>query len=246
MLEKCKESLDEGKFVDAIFMVISKAFDNLNHDLVIAKLESYGLSINSLRYIRSFLSQRLQRTGVNKSLWKDIIAGVPQGSILGPLLFNIYINNIFLFVDTAFLGNYADDTILYSIENNPKSNQTILNYNFTTLQKSFYDNYMVLNPLKYFYMRLGSKSELNDFILEDRTKIPLTLEHEVLRITIETNLNFYSRLKQLCKKVANKLNALSKIIPYLDKKQRTTKLLSPNLKLSVPGVQTILSINCKK
>ena len=95
-------------------------------------------------------------------------------------------------------------------------------------------------------MRLGSKSELNDFILEDRTKIPLTLEHEVLRITIETNLNFYSRLKQLCKKVANKLNALSKIIPYLDKKQRTTKLLSPNLKLSVPGVQTILSINCKK
>ena len=68
MLEKCKESLDESKFVDAIFMVISKAFDNLNHDLVIAKLESYGLSINSLRYIRSFLSQRLQRTGVNKSL----------------------------------------------------------------------------------------------------------------------------------------------------------------------------------
>ena len=131
----------------------SKAFDTLNHDLLIAKLEAYGLSINSLRYICSYLSQRLQRTSVNNSFsqWKDIIAGVPQGSILGPLLFNIYINDIFLFVDTAFLGNYEDDTTLYSIQNNPKSNQAILNYNVTTLQKWFYENYMVLNPGKCFY-----------------------------------------------------------------------------------------------
>ena len=93
-------------------MDLLKAFGTLNHDLLIAKLEAYALSINSLRYNRSYLSQRLQRTGVNNrfSLWKDIIAGVPQGSILVPLLFNIYINDIFLFVETAFLGNYADDT----------------------------------------------------------------------------------------------------------------------------------------
>ena len=88
------------------------------------------------------------------SLWKDIIAGVPHGSILGPLLFNIYINDILLFVDTAFLGNYADDTTLCSIQNNSKSNQAILNY-ITTLQKWFYENYMVLNPSKCFYMSLG-------------------------------------------------------------------------------------------
>ena len=68
-------------------------------------------------------------------------------------------------------------------------------------------------------MCLGSKSEINNFILEDRTKIPLTLEHEFLGITIDTNLNFYNRLKELCKKVANKLNALTRIIPFLDKKQ---------------------------
>ena len=93
-------------------MDLLKAFGTLNHDLLIAKLEAYALSINSLRYNRSYLSQRLQRTGVNNrfSLWKYIIAGVPQGSILVPLLFNIYINDIFLFVETAFLGNYADDT----------------------------------------------------------------------------------------------------------------------------------------
>ena len=67
-------------------------------------------------------------------------------------------------------------------------------------------------------MCLGSKSKINDFIL-DRTKIPLTLEHEVLGITTDTKLNFYSHLKQLSKKVANRLNASTRIIPYLDKKQ---------------------------
>ena len=128
----------------------------------------------------------MQRTGINHSLWKDIIAGIPQGSI------GQYVNDIFIFVDTAFLGNYADDTALYSIQNNPKSNQAILNYNFTTLQKWFYENYMVLNPIKYFYMCVGSKSDINDFTLEDRTKIPLTLEPEFLVITIDTSLNFYS------------------------------------------------------
>ena len=88
MLEKWKAALDKGNFVDAIFMDLSKAFDTLNHDLLIAKLEAYGLSIDSLRYICSYLNQCLQRTGVNNSfsLWKDIIASVPQGSVLDPLI----------------------------------------------------------------------------------------------------------------------------------------------------------------
>ena len=92
MLEKWKEALDKGNFAHAIFMDLSKAFDTLNHDLLIAKLDAYRLSINSFRYIRSYLNQRLQRTGVYNSfsLWKDILAGVPQGTILGPLLLNIY------------------------------------------------------------------------------------------------------------------------------------------------------------
>ena len=137
-----------------------------------------------------------------------------QGSVLGPLLLNTYINIIYLSLDTAFLGNYADNTTLYSIQNNPKSNQAILNYDCTTLQKWFYENYIVLNQSKCFYMCLDS----NGFILEDRTKIPLTLEYKFLGITIDTNLKLYSHLKQLCKEVANKINALTRIIPYINKK----------------------------
>ena len=93
MLEKWKEVLDNGNFVEAIFIDLSKAFDTLNHDLLIARLEAYGLPITSLRYILSYFNQHLQRTVVNDtfSLRKDIIAGVQQGSMLGPLLFNIYI-----------------------------------------------------------------------------------------------------------------------------------------------------------
>ena len=102
MLEKWKEALDKNNFVDAIFVDLSKAFDTPNHDLLIAKLEAYGLSVTSFTYIRSYLNQRLRRTGVNNSftLWKDIIAGVPQGSILGSLLFDIYIltKNFFLLI----------------------------------------------------------------------------------------------------------------------------------------------------
>ena len=129
MLEKWKEALDKGNFVDAVFMDLSKAFNTLKHDLLIAKLEAYGLSLNSLKYIRSYLTQHLQRIGVNNSLslWKDIIASLPRDKYLAYLcLIYIYINDIFRFVDTAFLGNYADGTALYSIQNNPKSNQAIL------------------------------------------------------------------------------------------------------------------------
>ena len=155
-------------------MDLSKAFDTVNHDLLIAKLEAYGFSVNSLSYIHSYLNKRLQKTNVNNnySSWKEIFTGVPQGSILSPLLFNIYINDIFLFVDEAFLSNYADDTVLYSIHKNHISNQSVLKQNFICLQKWFYENYMVLNPGKCCYMTFGSKFNNNDLLLEDGTTIP--------------------------------------------------------------------------
>ena len=118
MLELWKEALDKDKSVGTIFMDLSKAIDILNHDLLIAKLEAYGFSENSLNYIQSYLRNRLQRTNVNNnfSLWKDIFVGVPQGSILGPLMFNIYINNILLFPDNVCLSNYADDLLFIQLE----------------------------------------------------------------------------------------------------------------------------------
>ena len=167
MLELWKEALDKGKSVGAIFMDLSKAFDTLNHDLLIAKLEAYGFSKNSLNYIQSYLRNRLQRRNVNNnfSVWKDIFAGVLQGSILGPLMFNIYINNILLFPDNGCLSNYADDITLYSIGEN-HNNKNILNKNFLSLQKCFYDNYIVLNSSKCCYLSFGSNPDKSDLFLK--------------------------------------------------------------------------------
>ena len=86
-----------------------------------------------------------------------------------------------------------------------------------------YNNYMVLNPGKCCFMSLGSNSDNSDLILEDSTKILSSEEYIALGITIDNKLTFYSYLKQLCMKVANKLNALTRVAPYLDYNQ--TKLI---------------------
>ena len=81
--------------VGTLLMDLSKAYDCVNHDLIIAKLEAYGVGENSLRLIQNYLSQRQQRVKVGSSFseWLEIILGIPQGSILGPILFNVFIND---------------------------------------------------------------------------------------------------------------------------------------------------------
>ena len=95
-------------------MDLSKAFDTINHELLIAKLHAYGFSKNSLSIILSYLSDRWQRVKINAtfSSWKELIQGIPQGSVLGPLLFNIYLNDLF-FILTSCICNFADDTTPY-------------------------------------------------------------------------------------------------------------------------------------
>ena len=96
-------------------MDLSKAFDTMNHDLLIAKLGAYGFQENALVFMKSYFTNR-QRVRVNSnfSMWEKIISRVPQGSILGPLLFNTFLNDLFLFVEKSDLSNYADDYTLYS------------------------------------------------------------------------------------------------------------------------------------
>ena len=93
MIEKWRRNLDQGCICGALFTDLSKAFDCLVHDFLIAKLEAYGFTYESLKLINSYLTDRKHRTKINSSYssFLDLLIGVPQGSILGPLLFNIYI-----------------------------------------------------------------------------------------------------------------------------------------------------------
>ena len=95
MIEIWKNIIDKGGYISAIFMDLSKAFDTLNHDLLIAKLGAYGFGTDALRYMRSYLTNRHQRVRINSSYssWGTITTGVPQGSNLGPLIFKININD---------------------------------------------------------------------------------------------------------------------------------------------------------
>ena len=116
LIQSWQKELDESGFVGTILMDLSKAYDCLPHDLMVAKLEAYDLAKESLQLISYYLSYRKQEMKIGSAFsdWANVIRRIAQVSILGPLFFKIFINDIFLVVEKSDICNFADDNTLFS------------------------------------------------------------------------------------------------------------------------------------
>ena len=115
-LEKWKRFIDGGKVFGTLLTDLFKGFDCLNHDFLIAKLNSYGFSLPALRLIHDYLLSRKLRTRISNS-WMETVSGVPQESVIGPLLVNIFLADLLFIVNSMDIANYADDNTPYATAN---------------------------------------------------------------------------------------------------------------------------------
>ena len=217
-IEDMKQSIDQGKNVGVVFMDLSKAFDCLPHGLLIAKLNAYGLSLSACETMASYLTGRTQRVKIShaRSDWKPLTKGVPQGSILGPLLFNVFMNDMFYFIERCDLYNYADDNSIAKSAHTLPELLADITHDCNISLKWFHDNGMQANPDKFQFMVASSKKHGDICININDTKITSEPNVKALGVIIDCELNFSAHISYLCKKAARQLNALARISRYLD------------------------------
>jgi hypothetical protein len=218
LIEDWKMALDNNEHVGAILMDLSKAFDCLPHNLIALKLKAYGLSDNSVSLVHNYLTNRKQRVKIGKvhSSWTETIKGVPQGSILGPLIFNIFINDIFYFIEKSSLYNYADDNTLSFNHPNICVLKSTLEQESKTLINWFNINQMQANPDKFQSLAVGKKThdQLKCFNIDD-VNIACEDQVKLLGVDLDFLLNFDAQITRLCKKAAGQLNVLLRLSKFL-------------------------------
>ena len=220
MIEKWKKSLDNKGAAGALLTDLSKAFDCLNHGLVIAKLDAYGLDYTSLKLINSYLTNRSQRVKVNSkysSSWESVYV-VPQGSILGPLLFNVYLRDLFFFLNNSTVINYADDNTPFATAHDNESVIKIIEHDSAVLLQWLENNVVKANPGKSHLLLSSKKTHL--YALINNFKITNSKSEILLGITFDNELKFTEHVSNLCINATNKLHALVRISHYMNTDQK--------------------------
>ena len=219
LLEKWKSSVDKGKTFGALLTDLSKAFDCLDHELLTAKLNAHGFDLHALRLIHDYLTNRKQRTkiGDNYSSWLEILFGVPQGSILGPLLFNIFLADLFFIVKDIDIAIYADDNTSFIVEDNIENVIASLEEATNALFDWFANNRLKSNPDKC-HALVSTNKHLNMKVCD--YTIGNSQCEKLLGVKIDVNLNFNKHISDLCKKASRKIFALARIAPFMSIEKR--------------------------
>ena len=223
------QALDTGKEVRVVFCDISKAFDRVWHEGLLLKLEAAGISGNLLAWFRSYLTNRKQRVvlpGV-ESDWNYIRAGVPQGSILGPLLFLLFINDIVTDIGSN-IRLFADDTSLYIIVDNPTTAAELLNLDLEKIIKWAKTWLVTFNPLKTETLLISRKltKPYHPPLHMDNQIIAEVDTHKHLGIYLSNDCTWHKHIDYVKDKAWARINIMRKLKFELDRKSLETIYLT--------------------
>ena len=215
-------------------MDLSKAFDCIPHDLVIAKSAAYGFDKNMICYIYSYLKSRKRCVSVKniKSTFKEIMSGVPHDSIVGPILFNNFFNDFFYFILVASAHNFTDDNTLSSFAKTIENLISILESESEIAINWFNDNHMIVNSGKFHAIIFDKQkgNHTNQIINIDQKEIKAVSKVKILGIEIDGKLNFNHHINNIFKSASNQLNALIRLKHLLGFEER--KVLVNNFLMS--------------
>ena len=219
--EFCK-AVDEGKEIRVIFLDISKAFDRVWHRGLLYKLKKSGIRGGLLEWFKNYLSDRLQRVIINGQVseWLEILAGVPQGSVLGPLLFLIFIDDIVHTVEHCKIRLFADDTCLFLEVDNRINTANQLNGDLGNIGN--WSNQWLVNfsPTKTKSLIISNKvdAHLNPPILLFDQAIEEVQSHMYLGLRFSNNLKWKHHINDIAQNARKKLNSMIPLKYKLDKK----------------------------
>ena len=205
--EQIKSNFRMKSFSCGVFVDLEKAFDTVNHSILISKLKYYGLKDQSLSWFTSYLNNRSQQVNLNGHISnpKLVTCGVPQGSILGPLLFLIYINDMHTAIKNSTVYHFADDTNLLYSHKNPKTIKKIMNNDLRLLYEWLCANRLSLNVGKTEFMifRPPRKSLPDRIVLTlNRTKLYESSRIKYLGLILDSRLTWKEHINELSKKLS--------------------------------------------